>query len=34
MNTPFHMETYALNPKWYVARPGRILPIEELEVKK
>ena len=34
MNTPLHMEAYALNPKWYVERPGRILPIEDPEVKK
>jgi hypothetical protein len=34
MNTPLHIAAYALNPKLYVARPGRVLPIEDLEVKK
>ena len=34
MNTPLHMATYALNPKWYVERPGRISPIEDPEIKK
>jgi hypothetical protein len=28
MNTPLHMAKYALNPKWYMERHGRILPIE------
>ena len=34
MNTPLHMAAYALNPKWYVERPGRISPIEDPEVKR
>ena len=28
------MAVYALKPKWYMARPGRILPIEDPKVKK
>ena len=27
------MATYALNPKWYVEREGRIPPIDDPEVK-
>ena len=34
MNTPLHMAAYALNPKWYVERPGRISPIEDVEIKR
>jgi len=34
MNTPLHMAAYALNPKWYIPRPGRILPIDDPEIKK
>jgi hypothetical protein len=35
MNTPLHMANmYALNPKWYMERPGRIPPIDDLEIKK
>lgn len=34
MNTPLHMPAYALNPKWYVMRPGRVAPIYDIEVKK
>lgn len=33
MNTPLHMAAYALNPKWYVERPGRVPPIDDPEVK-
>ena len=33
MNTPLHMTTYALNPKWYVERRGRVPPIDDPEVK-
>lgn len=33
MNTPLHMAVYALNPKWYVERLGRVPPIDDLEVK-
>jgi hypothetical protein len=28
------MAVYALKPKWYMARPGRILPIEDPKIKK
>ena len=31
MNTPLHMATYAINPKWYISRPGRIAPIQDPE---
>jgi hypothetical protein len=34
MNTPLGMVAYALNPKWYVGRHGRILPIEDPKIKK
>ena len=34
MNTPLHMAAYALNPKWYISRPGRIAPIQDPEIKK
>lgn len=27
LNTPLHMAAFALNPKWYMARPGRVTPI-------
>lgn len=33
MNTPFHRTTYALNPKWYAARPGKVPPSND-EMKK
>lgn len=33
MNTPLHMTAYALNPKRYVERPGRVPPIDDPEVK-
>ncbi|XP_059072621.1 uncharacterized protein LOC131873636 [Cryptomeria japonica] len=33
LNTPLHMAAFALNPKWYKARPGRTTPIEDDEVK-
>ena len=33
LNTSLHMVAYALNPKWYMERPNRVLPIDE-EVKK
>jgi len=33
MNTPLHMVAYALNPKWYVEREGRVAPIDDPEVK-
>ncbi|KAH9291987.1 hypothetical protein KI387_042831, partial [Taxus chinensis] len=34
LNTPLHMAAYALNPKWYVERPGRVVPLDDDEVKK
>jgi hypothetical protein len=34
LNTPLHMATYALNPKWYVEREGKVSSIHDLEVKK
>jgi hypothetical protein len=34
MNTPLQVAAYALNLKWSVARLGRILPIEDPEIKK
>jgi len=34
LNTPLHMAAYALNPKWYVEREGRISPIDDPEVKQ
>ena len=34
MNTPLHMAAYALNPKWYVEREGRVPPIDDPEVKQ
>ena len=33
MNTPLHMASYALNPKWYVERPGIMPPNDDPEVK-
>ena len=33
MNTPLHIAAYALNPKWYISRPGRVAPIDDPEVK-
>ena len=33
MNTPLHMAAYAINPKWYVERAGRVPPIDDAEVK-
>ena len=32
MNTPLHMAAYALNPKWYVERHGRVPPIHDPKV--
>ncbi|KAH9315128.1 hypothetical protein KI387_023755 [Taxus chinensis] len=32
LNTPLHMVAYALNPKWYVERPGRVIPLDDNEV--
>lgn len=32
MNINLHMAAYALNPKWYAPRPGRMLPFEDDEV--
>ena len=32
-HTPLHMAVYALNPKWYVERHGRVPPIDDPEVK-
>lgn len=34
LNTPLHMVAYALNPKWYREREGRVAPIDDLEVKQ
>ena len=34
LNTSLHMDTYALNPKWYMERPNRVLPIDDEEVKQ
>ena len=34
MNTPMHMAAHALNPKWYVPKEGKTLPINDSEVKK
>ncbi|KAH9302637.1 hypothetical protein KI387_014220 [Taxus chinensis] len=31
LNTPLHMVGYALNPKWYVERPGRVIPLDDDE---
>jgi len=33
MNIPLHMAAYALNPKWYVERFGRVPLIDDPEVK-
>jgi hypothetical protein len=33
LNTPLHMVVYAMNPKWYKARHGRVTPIQDAEVK-
>ena len=33
LNTSLHMAIYALNPKWYMERPNRVLPIDDEEVK-
>ena len=33
LNTSLHMAAYALNPKWYMERPNRVLPIDDEEVK-
>ena len=33
LNTPLHMAAYALNPKWYIPRPGRVTPLRDDEVK-
>lgn len=34
MNTHLHIATYTLNPKWYVSRNRRIIPIEDPKAKK
>ena len=34
MNTPLHMATYVLNPKWYIGRLRRTVPIDDPEIKK
>lgn len=34
LNTSLHVVAYALNPKWYMERPNRILPIDDEEVKQ
>ena len=34
LNTSLHMAAYALNPKWYMERPNRVLPIDDEEVKQ
>ena len=34
LNTPLHMAAYALNPKWYVEREGRVAPIDDPKVKQ
>ena len=34
MNTPLHMETYVLNPKWYISKLCNIVPIDDPEIKK
>ena len=33
LNTLLHMAAYALNPKWYIPRPGRVTPLQDDEVK-
>ncbi|KAH9326163.1 hypothetical protein KI387_006341, partial [Taxus chinensis] len=33
-NTPIHIAVYALDTKWYVERLGRVIPLEDNEVKK
>ena len=33
MNTPLHMATYALNPKWHVESPRRDPPVDNPKVK-
>lgn len=33
MNTPLHIATYTLNPKWYFERLGRVPHIDDPEVK-
>ena len=33
LNTSLHMAAYALNPKWYMERPNRVLHIDDEEVK-
>ena len=33
LNMSLHMAAYALNPKWYMERPNRLLPIDDEEVK-
>ena len=32
MNTPLHMAAFALNPKWYAPRDGRMPPCDDAEV--
>ncbi|KAH9331356.1 hypothetical protein KI387_003464, partial [Taxus chinensis] len=34
LNNPLHMAVYALNPKWYVERPGRVIPLDDDEAEK
>lgn len=34
MNSSLHIATYALNPKRYVVRLGRVLPSHDEEVKE
>lgn len=34
LNTSLYMAAYALNPKWYMERPNRVLPIDDEEVKQ
>lgn len=33
LNTSLRVVAYALNPKWYMERPNRVLPIDDEEVK-
>lgn len=34
MNTPLHIASYALNPKWYEPRLGRYAPSKDDEVRR
>jgi hypothetical protein len=34
MNSPLHMASYAHNPMWYLERPGRVVQLDNPELKE